>query len=195
MARPFPGRREQIMLTVLLTRMKCDMQFLESFKAAYGAARAHAVTLDQANNQDASSAPAPGFASMYKKSKEVTTNAFALVAKFEEVAQRIEKIDTTALVENEWGEQDAVMVSLLEDGKKIGIEKCRRILMASKDPLHEEGGAEEDNVPKESNDANQGSFFISGKGKVVGGWGNVAKKQAKAFKKLVKALAVQVEVV
>ena len=166
-----------------MSRMKCETQFLESFKIAYNASRAHTSTPDQANGQGATSTPAPGFAAMYKKTKEITTAAFALVAKFEEVAQRIEKLDTAALIENEWGEQDDIMARWLKEGKHIGVEKYRCILTGSKEEAPKGG------------DASHGySFFDKEEEKAKGTWGKVAKKQVKALKKLAKTLEIEVEV-
>ena len=166
-----------------MSRMKCETQFLESFKIAYNASRAHATAPDQANGQGATSAPAPGFAAMYRKTNEITTTAFALVAKFEEVAQRIEKLDTAALIENEWGEQDDIMASLLKEGKQIGVEKYRCILTGSNEEAPKSGYASHGNL-----------FFDKGEDKPKGVWGKVAKKQVKALKKLAKTLEVEAEV-
>ena len=163
--------------------MKRDAQFLEYFKIAYGASRPHATVPDDASSQDATSGPAPGFAAMYKKTKEITTTAFGLVAKFEEVAQRIEKLDTAALIKNEWGNQDAFMASFLEDGRQIGVEKYRRILKGIEEAALQDGDV-----------GHRGLYSAKGEDEAEGVWGKVAKKQGKALKKLAKTLEVEVEV-
>lgn len=159
-----------------------DTEFLETFKAAYGASRSHISVAQPSQVNGASSASSQDFAAMYKKSKEITTAAFALVAKFEEVVQRIERLDTTALIENEWGEQDEVFAGLLLEGKRIGVERYRRMLAASK----EQALGEDDKVTAD--------LFFNERDNVEGVWGKVVKKQEKALKKLVNTIEVQMEV-
>lgn len=119
---------------------------------------------------------------MYSKSKEITANAFALIAKFEEVAKRIEEIDTTGLIENEWGEVDEKCAEMLLRGKKIGIERYRRMLNDSKKETVLEG-----------HDKKTSAGFYREEN-VEGCWGRMAKKQEKALRKLGKMLEIGVEV-
>jgi len=167
-----------IIADVLVSSTKRDTQFHEYFKSAYGASRPQIVT----DGQKATSAPE--FAKLYIKSKDITSTAFGLLTKFEEVSRQVDDLDTMALIENEWGEQDAVMAGLLQEGKQIGIEKYKRILSGSRE-------AKKD-APEDVNTNSETLFFNGEKVKSV--WGEVAKKQMKAVKKLVKTVQVAEEV-
>lgn len=121
---------------------------------------------------------------MYSKSKEITATAFALVAKFEEVAKRVEEIDTTALVENEWGDQDQALRKMLLTGLSIGVDRYTRMLHDSKEEAVLEG------EEKETSKVLFGEKMAEGPR-----WGSVARKQERALRKLGKTLEGGVEVV
>ena len=146
-------------------RSERDSQFLESFEGVYGVSRSYGTD------------PTQGFAANYEKSREIVTMALSLVSKFEEVAKRVERIDVSALLENEWGAKDDQFKALLSMGKDIGVERYRRMLNASKEKLVLEGNAKEV----------EGALF---KGAREGKWGDVVRKQQKAMKKLVKTVEV-----
>ena len=116
---------------------------------------------------------------MHKKNREIISTAFTLVAKFEEVEERISGLDTTALIQNEWGNEDEAYVDLLTKGKELGIERYRRMLMHTKEKTF----AEEDQETK-------GFFDEQAKAR---GWGKVIKKQEKAFHKLAKTVEIVAE--
>jgi hypothetical protein len=150
-------------------REKRDEKFLETFKAAYGASQSHVSVQSDGTLQD--------FAANYEKSKEIISTAFELVAKFEDVAHRIEKIDTTALIENEWGDQDQAFAVILQEGKNIGVKRYRRMLNDGKEVVLEEEAKGTANM-----------FFEERreKGEYNAVWGKVVKRQEKAFRKLGK---------
>jgi hypothetical protein len=112
---------------------------------------------------------------LYKKSKDLTSTAFALVAMFEEVAQRISNLDTTALIENEWEEQDIVLATLLMGGKRVGIMKYTRMLTASREKVL--GGEDKDT-----------DDLLFEEDKIDSVWGKIVRKQEKALKKQIKAI-------
>lgn len=117
---------------------------------------------------------------MYKKSRDITATAFALVARFEEVAERVSGLDTMALIKNDWGREDEVFADLLVEGKALGIERYRCVLMANK---------ERDLEREERKIA---TLFFNEQEKARG-WGKVIKKQEKALQKLAKSVEIVAE--
>lgn len=105
------------------------------------------------------------------------------MSKFEEVAKRIKEIDTTALIENEWGDQDEAIKVILHNGKNIGVNRYRRMLNASKE-----------DVVLEGEDKKTSGVFFADERRAEGGWGKMAKKQEKALRKLGQTLEMGIEV-
>jgi hypothetical protein len=150
--------------------MKKDVNFLGNFKRAYKAA-----TPFQRGDKDSSERS--GFATMYDRSNLLTKNAFGLITKFEEVSQYITELDTTALMDSEWGGEDEKLANLLLIGRDVGISRCQSILMTS---------SEETLSPEEMI---KGEDFYTGE--QTGLWGKIARKEEKAIKKLVRATVLE----
>lgn len=152
------------------TSAKKDAEFLSNFRRAFKAAAPF-------QPKSKSSAERTGFATMYDRSNLIKDNAFGLITKFEEVNQYISKLDTTELMDNEWGGEDEKMANLLLIGRDLGISRYRKVLMIShEDTLSAEELAE-------------GEGFYTGEQDSL--WGKVARKEEKAVKKLIKATALE----
>lgn len=157
---------------------KKDGDFINAFKAAYSLASPFQPPSTEVN-PPGDSFTHRGFASMYSKSKELTAEALGLVARFDQVAQRVAELKPTGLMENEWAEEDSTAADLLAIGKRVGMNRYQSSLMASKEP------------PMDT-DATQAAGFLY-QGKRPGIWGKIARKQEKATRKLVDGLAVETD--
>jgi hypothetical protein len=117
---------------------------------------------------------------MYSKSKELTAEALGLVARFDQVAQRVAELKPTGLMENEWAAEDGTAADLLAIGKRVGMNRYQSSLMASKEP------------PMDPDATQAAGFLYQGKGAQLPSiWGKIARKQEKATRKLVDGLAVE----
>lgn len=151
-------------------REKRDKEFRRAFKESYRAASPFGERLEETEQR----AKHCGFAAMYPRSKKLTADARALVAKFDQVAQRIEHIDTAALTANDWKEEDKATAKVLAAGKRVGMDKYQSILTASKQHMDNE-------------DTRVAGHLYLADPPAAGIWGKVAKKQEKAARKLVRA--------
>jgi len=151
-------------------RIKKDTKFLGTFEAAYKLAR----PLDNPGEQR-------GFAAMYTQSQELTKGAIDLVAKFERITKQVSDLDTIALLDNAWGEEDEALTNLLSKGKAVGIDKCRNILMNSNVEAMDPEATDAANV-----------LFPQVKNQVSSIWGKVARKEERAVQKLVKAITLEI---
>jgi hypothetical protein len=157
-----------------MCRATRDREFLESFKAAYAASRGNASVSGPGESE---CPPARDFVLLHAKSKEITATAFALVAKFEDVAKRVGELDTKALLENNWAEEDDTFAGILADGLRVSVDRYRRMLHARKEAVLE----------GDDRDAEQ-LLLDKGKARVKGAWGKMARKQEKAFGKLIETV-------
>jgi hypothetical protein len=153
------------------SREKRDEEFRRAFKEVYNAASPFGERLEETEQRRAKYR---GFAAMYPRSKKLTVDARALVAKFDQVAQRIEDLDTAGLTANDWKEEDRATAKVLAAGKKVGMDKYQSILTASKQHMDNE-------------DTRVAGHLYLNDPPATGIWGKVAKKQEKAARKLVRA--------
>ena len=117
----------------------------------------------------------------YQRSKDIISMAFSLVAKFEEIAKRVEEVDAMALIENEWGVVNERVRGVLSIGRDVGVERYKRMLHPKKDKLVLEGDVKEV----------EESLFRGGeKTAGEGSWGAIVRKHGKAWEKLVKSIEV-----
>ena len=126
-------------------------------------------------NQAKATSESRGFAFMYERSKQLTKVATGLAARFEKVSQQVAGQDTTGLLENKWGTEDAEFTHLVLIGKELGISRCQGILNAGKE-VHEIS-------------ADKGAESLYSKEQRPLQWGKVARNEEKAARKLVKAIA------
>lgn len=146
---------------------KKDTEFLNSIKTAYELSNPFAL---HGTDKDLGS-----IAALFQRNKEILDSARSLVQKFEDVAQRIKSQDTTSLTANNWKEEDEALASLLEAGRKVGVDKCQSLMTAS---TERRLSAEEARAAK----------ILYNRGQPgASGWGKVARKQEKAVRKLAKA--------
>lgn len=153
-------------------RTKKDLHFLGVFKKAYKEATPFPPPADA---ETKSTSELRGFAVMYERSKQLTEVASELVARFERVGHQVSGHDTTALMDNEWGEEDKHFAHLVLVGKDLGITRCQSILNAPKEAVM---------IPE---DIKRGDVLYS-EDQLSFQWGTVARKEEKAARKLVKAV-------
>ena len=128
---------------------------------------------------------------MHPKSLALINNALGICAKYEELVAKIQTIDTAELLDNEWEAEDRKLMESLGNGRIVGVQKCQVILgtkSKSKSKPKDKDAAEEPNDLDRA--AVEACFFpqkeVLAEG-VTGAWGEVAKKQEKAVRKLVNA--------
>jgi hypothetical protein len=123
----------------------------------------------------------PNFLALYDKSKELTSDAFGVITKYEAVTQRVADMGAEGLLENKWTTEDKEIIMVVGAGQKVGVGKYKAILsLRSKDSeevLHDEHVVE----------AMEKQFYTRAEEEVDGAWGKIAKKQVKAAKRLFKA--------
>ena len=151
-------------------RSKTDATFLKAFRNTYTK-----TTPFQKPNINGELL---GFASMHKKSLGLVAGANELVAMFESVEQKISGLDAMDMLKNEWSDEDQRIETLMSEGREVGIAKFREILMARG------GKADEGRVGAQ--------FYLQERVMegATGAWGEVARKQEKAIKRLVKSSAI-----
>ena len=171
-----------LLLNTHSNRTKRDNDFLETFREVYASSAPFELQAkDTSQRKDSSSVH--GFASLYKRSRSLTARGLEVVEKFEMASAKTSSIETSGLMDNEWGCEDETAAKVLAIGKAVGLDKYQSILTAGK-PMEMDG------------DANQISELLYG-GTEEGlspGWGKVAKKQEKAARKLVKTFSLEVVV-
>ena len=150
-------------------RSKTDTRFLKAFKSIYSK-----VTPLQTRNTNGLT----GFATMHAKSLELVAGANELVAIFEHVEKKIAEMDVVGMLDNEWAQEDHKIDALISEGRDIGVAKYRGILIAK---------------GREVDEDQAGAQFYSQERVMegaTGAWGEVARKQEKAVRKLVKSVVV-----
>lgn len=118
---------------------------------------------------------------MYKGSTLLTEVASELVARFEVVGQHVAKLDTMALMDNEWVEENKKVEHLVLVGKNLGIIRCQSILNAFKETT---------TVPEDMKIGE--ALYNHSENQRSSLWGKVAKREEKAARKLVRAIASEV---
>ena len=114
---------------------------------------------------------------MYKRSKLLTEDALGLVATFERVSQQVLDLDTTTLMDNEWGEEDEKAANLLVAGRDLGIDKYQSTLMTSKEVTRNLEDIKDGEVLYDHSENRESSL-----------WSKVARKEEKAVGKLIRAI-------
>lgn len=160
---------------ILDNSAKKDSQFLASFREAYNAA----TPCQPKKSSGKEAAENRGFGDLHDKSEILVSEALGLVAKFEEVNRFIDNLDTSSLMDNEWGAEDQRTAGLLLMGKALGITRCQNILMVS------------DKETSNTEDCTEGEKFYTGEN-AESIWGKVARKQEKAVKRLFKATTLEI---
>jgi len=115
---------------------------------------------------------------MHTKSLELVAGANELVAIFEHVEKKIAEMDVVGMLDNEWAQEDHKIDALISEGRDIGVAKYRGILIAK---------------GREVDEDQAGAQFYSQERVMegaTGAWGEVARKQEKAVRKLVKSVVV-----
>ena len=151
-------------------RSKTDTSFLKAFKSTF--------TKTMPRQERNVNSELTGFAAMHRKSLELVAGANELVATFERVEERIAEMDVMDMLDNEWAEEDRKIDALMSEGRDIGVAKYRGILMVKSGEVDK---------------AQAGAQFYSQEQVVegaTGAWGEVARKQEKAVKRLVKSVVV-----
>ncbi|KAG9248191.1 hypothetical protein BJ878DRAFT_77210 [Calycina marina] len=122
-----------------------------------------------------------GFATMHQKSIELVTIAEQLVAIFEDVEKSVADCDMVGVLDNDWRDENAAIENLLAEGYDVGIQKHREI--TSGEILNGDREVAQ----------RVGPVFYSEERVVEGAtdaWGEIAQKQKKAVKRLVKSIFV-----
>jgi hypothetical protein len=155
--------------------MKRDGDFLKVFQEAYAASRPIPPPQSDPKQEKASY-----FANLYKRSKNLTTKSWKIVAMFENANSKTLMIESVGLMNNDWGEENETAAKLLSIGHSVGLGKFEASLMGEEVPEVDADStlfAEAIYKPEEE--------IISME------WGKIAKKTMKVQKKLVKTLPVE----
>jgi hypothetical protein len=117
-----------------------------------------------------------GFAALFQRDKKVTSAGWSLIENFQRISQHIKNLDTKSITKNNWKQEDKDLIELLQAGKKVGMEKARAVVTAQKQTRLNglEKIAEKVLYDEET--------------EIKGSWGEVAKKQEKALKKLARSV-------
>ena len=153
-----------------MNRLKTDTTFLRAFRSTY--------TKTSPFQDTKSGKKLGGFAAVHEKSLELIADANELVKTFEAIEQRIAELDMMGILVNEWVDEERKIEVLLDEGRQVGIAKYREILVAKGGDVQEE---------------NDSAQFYSRERLVegaTGAWGEVARKQEKAIRRLVNSIVV-----
>ncbi|PMD23751.1 hypothetical protein NA56DRAFT_657007 [Hyaloscypha hepaticicola] len=153
---------------------KLDNNFLEAFTRAYAVSRPTAPPSDE--NYKGKSSSSDSFAIRYERSKEIITVARNVIEKFEKANEKTVKINVAGFMANDWQEENSTAEKVIAAGRITGLQKYEALAEGAGEPEIEEDMvlfAEAIYKPEQE---------IHGPG-----WGRMARKQEKAFKKLDKA--------
>ncbi|PBP20468.1 hypothetical protein BUE80_DR008803 [Diplocarpon rosae] len=156
-----------------------DTSFIEAFQDAYAASRP-APPADY-DAKDRIRSESFSFATVFYRSHDVVASAKQVLESFESASEKLSMIDTSGLMDNNWGEQYEQTAEILALGHKVGLGKYDAMLVGADEPvLEEEDSIFVDTIYKPT----EKSPSLT--------WGRIVKKQEKFVRKLVKALAVDV---
>ncbi|KAH8687508.1 hypothetical protein BGZ60DRAFT_522163 [Tricladium varicosporioides] len=160
-----------------IARMKRESDFLDDFTDSFIASRPSAsLSVDTRAGVN----PDFVFASLFKKSKTLLTNAQGVIDSFDKANKITLNIKAIGITDNNWEEEDENASNLFNVGRSIGLQKYESLLTNSfADPI------EDDNV----------SFVEAIYGPQNGtssiGWGRIARRQEKATLKIVKSFVLE----
>jgi hypothetical protein len=116
---------------------------------------------------------------LYERSKQITANAFNLIDNFEKANEKTVKIELMDLVVNDWEQENNTAEEVIEAGRIAGLQKYEALAEGAGEPEIDENIA----VYAEA-------IY---KQEIPGvGWGRMARKQDKAFKKVDKNFAKEI---
>ncbi|PBP21279.1 hypothetical protein BUE80_DR007938 [Diplocarpon rosae] len=160
-------------------RDRQDTSFIEAFQDAYAASRP--APPPRYDAKDMIRSKSFSFATLFYRSHDVVASAKRILESFESASENLSKIDTSGLMDNNWGEQNEQTAEILALGYKVGLGKYDAMLGGADEPvLEEEDSIFVDMIYKPT----EKSPSLT--------WGGIVKKQEKLARKLVKALAVDV---
>ncbi|PMD65912.1 uncharacterized protein K444DRAFT_624453 [Hyaloscypha bicolor E] len=152
---------------------KLDNDFLEAFTNSYASSRPTAPQIDTSRGRV--SASEVSFAVLYERSKQITANAFALIEQFEKANEKTVKIELADLMTNDWGEEIRTAEEVIEAGHIAGLQKYDALVQGGDPEIDGNMAVYAEAIYKQE---------IPGVG-----WGRMARKQEKAFKKIDKNFA------
>ena len=121
----------------------------------------------------------PYFANLYFRSRAMTADALEVVSRFEKANEITCAIETSAFMDNDWGEDNETAAKVLAIGHQVGMDRVEALLA---------GEAAPDVEPADAVFAN--AIYASVEDAGSAGWGQMARKLLKVQKKQVRLFAV-----
>ncbi|PMD45057.1 hypothetical protein L207DRAFT_507973 [Hyaloscypha variabilis F] len=166
--------------TLSAASTKFENDFLECFTNAYASSRPTAPPSGEVH-KGRTPATETSFAARYDRSKQITANAFNLIGGFEKANENTVKIELSGFMISDWDQEHDTAERVLTAGRDAGLQKY--------DALAE--GAEEPEIEEDV------ILYVKAvyKHEIPGvGWGRMARKQEKAYKKVDKINSMEVMV-
>jgi hypothetical protein len=157
--------------------VKLDNDFLESFTKSYGSSRPTAPRSDTSRGKILASEIL--FAVLYERSKQITANAFKLIENFEQTNETTIKTKLADWITSGWEQEYHTVEKVIEAGHIAGLQMYEALADGEGEPeIHENMAVYTEAIYKQ---------HIQGVG-----WGRMARKQEKAFKKIDKNLSEEI---
>lgn len=159
------------------------MDFLESFQDAFMTSRPKAPPAKD-STRGKSTPSTMAFASLYKRSRQLTSNASAIIQKFEDANEMTAKIELSDLI-NVQARETATdeLQNVIDCGYRVGIERYQSMLA---------GDGSGSGHAEEAEPVTAEMFYPAAQYEASVGWGVIAKKVEKRARKLVKSLPLRV---
>jgi hypothetical protein len=123
------------------------------------------------------------FSVLYKKSQNLIEDAWGLVKKFEAMDHITSNLETSGMLETAWDEEDASMAKLLDTGRAVGVHKYYTFM----------GKAQDTSIDEETSISVE-KFYGNNHQITQPNWDQIARKQEKYEKRIIKACAEVAEV-
>lgn len=164
-----------------MLRIKRESDFLDDLTDSFIASRPSAPPSANAGAGDNSDFV---FASLYKRSKTLLTDAQGIIESFEKANKITLDIEAVGITDNNWGEEDENASNLLNVGRSVGLQKYESLLTNSPaDPIGDDSVPFVEAIYSPQNEASSWSSI---------GWGRIARKQEKATLRIVKSFILEV---
>jgi len=157
---------------------KFDNDFLECFTNSYASSRPTAPPSSE-GHKSTSRATETAFAVRYERSKQITANAMKIIEGFEKANEKTVKIELSGLMTSDWDQEHNTAKKVITAGRIAGLQKFEALVTGAEEPEIEEDMIVYANAVYKHD--------IPGIG-----WGRLARKQEKAFKKVDKNNSMEV---
>lgn len=159
----------ELRVGLMFSSSENDAKFIERFKELFKISRPISTPINGEN-----AGGDTGFATLYKRSRRLVKDAHGVLEEFERVARLATECEKEGLGSVEWAVEDEELMKVLDAGRVVGIEKLKG-LMGAPHP-----------GPVDGDTTRLAGIIYNGEDESLVGWGNIARQQGKATRRLMK---------